>query len=384
MHRKKIVVLGVTGSIGSSTLSIIRKYPDHFELVGISYHENFDLAISIQSEFNVKNVCCTSTDKFFEHQNKWSSLGVDIVQDVRNLLDCDYTLALNAVVGAAGLQTTFKVLSDGKTLLLANKESLVMGGEWLLKVAVKNGARIMPVDSEHNSVYRLLANRSDYKKVILTASGGAIRDFPLEAVPSLTPNQVLNHPIWNMGAKITVDSATMVNKALEIIEAHFLFNIPYERLDALLHPESYVHAIVENMDTTTFYHVYKPDMTYSIAYCLFYPDPSPEILTNTTLLEMPDLKFYSIDDKRYPAFKTGVDAGKAGGNYPLIFNAANEVGVRAFLDGKILFGDISKLIVIALDSVKRNNRSSENMEELMELDSITRNFAAQIINERFI
>lgn len=371
MGRQKIVILGVTGSIGVSALKVLDACSNQFELTGISYHENDTLAREICQKYKVSHLCCTSPEKRDEFPE-----GIAVHPDLKSLLDIDYDAVLIAVVGAVGVMPAYYAALAGKRILLANKESLVMAGSFIIEAARKNGAELLPVDSEHNSVFRLLEGQSSVQKVIITASGGALREYPLVGLAEVSVENVLKHPTWSMGAKITVDSATMVNKALELIEAHYLFELSYEKLDALIHPQSFVHAILQARDGSYSFHVYEPDMVYSIAHTLFYPESAPPILKAAPVDEMPALTFQPIEKERYPAFFLGVEAGKEEGVFPAIFNAANEEAVAAFLDERIGYMKISSLIEEALEGALSQNFGA-SMEDLFAADEWAREFIRQ-------
>lgn len=340
--RQKVILLGATGSIGSSTLDILRTYPDKFELVAISYHSNQDQAEQICKEFSCQKFC-SSAPSF-----KW-----------QQLVDCDFDIAIQAIVGGAGLEPSMLLAQTGRTILLANKESLVVAGELFNSAAQKHQTKVYPVDSEHNSLYRLLENKEQIARLILTASGGPLRSFSAEAVKKATLNQVLAHPTWSMGAKITVDSAGLINKALEIIEAHFLFALPYNQIEAVIHPQSLVHAAVQAPDGTLRLHVSEPDMRIPIAHALFAPAAPPEIVQPSSLAQMKDFTFEEIDKAKFPGFALGLQAGDAGGAMPMIFNAANEAANDAFRAGKISFGGIAGFIADSLDAHSADQPASD-------------------------
>ncbi|MES0491228.1 MAG: 1-deoxy-D-xylulose-5-phosphate reductoisomerase [Leptospirales bacterium] len=343
MKKNRVVILGATGSIGETALRVFRNFPERFELSGFTYHSNFELAVKIQKEFHVKYIVCTAEPSEQEKLH-WTGLNCELLHDTEELAQVDYDKILIAVVGAVGVKPCHAAILRGKEILLANKESLVMAGSILISDAKQYGAKLLPVDSEHNSIYRLMHSGAEYRKIKITASGGALRDFNTEQIKKATIVDVLKHPTWSMGAKITVDSASMVNKALEIMEAHHLFGIEYENLGAVIHPESFIHAMLQEKDGTWFFHAYRPDMVYSIAHCLFYPDKSPLIEKTSERDDLPDIHFLPIDAKKYPAYYIGLEAGKLGGAYPAIFNAANEAAVEAFLDKRISFHEISTYI----------------------------------------
>lgn len=371
-----MIILGATGSIGESTCKVLRSYPDLFTLTAITYHSNFERAREIHNEFAFAGVCSTGELKD-EEKKAWKSEGVEIAENLETFLQGDYDIAVVAIVGAAGVAPTVSLVEKGKVILLANKESMVIAGELLLHKAKLSGSLILPIDSEHNSLFRLLRKTPEFRKLTITASGGALRDIPVGKFESVDVKQVLRHPTWDMGAKITVDSATMVNKALEIIEAHYFFNTPYEQLGAVIHPESLVHAMVEDSDGSHFMHLYHPDMVYSIAYCLFYPEPPPMILKSISYDQERSIHFSAIDHEKYPGYYLGVECGRKGGYYPAVFNAANEVAVHYFLNQRIRYLSIIPLIENVLEQFDGVNKVL-SIETLVEADRWAREKAAEI------
>ena len=369
---KKLVVLGITGSIGDSTLKVLRKYNTEFQLVGFSYNSNFEKAKAVFEEFSCKYVCCTSDIKS-DHIDFWKSQGVELLPNMRELALLDYDQILTAVVGATGVPPTYEAAKSGRTILLANKETLVMAGEFILDVVKKNSAKIIPVDSEHSSVFRLIKGKLDIKKVILTASGGPLRKFSLDEIKAVSKARVLDHPTWSMGDKITTDSAGMINKALEVIEAKILFELKQDEIDAVIHPQSYVHAITMHTDGTYSFHVSKPDMVYPIAYAMFYPNTPPMLLELEQTNQIPSLEFYEIEKEKFPGFFLGLEASKAGGFATATFNAANEAAVELFLKDQIHFTQIPGKIARALENSPFTS-SPEGLDHLLEADNWARNF----------
>jgi 1-deoxy-D-xylulose-5-phosphate reductoisomerase len=291
----------------------------------------------------------------------------------------DADIVVNAVVGAAGLAATIAALKAGKRVALANKESLVMAGSLVLAAAREGGGELVPVDSEHSAVLQCLAGqRSAACRLTLTASGGPFREWDADAVSTATVDQALAHPTWNMGRKITVDSATLANKALEIIEAHFLFGLPYDALDAVVHPQSIVHALVEFCDGSVMAQVGFPTMELPILYALTWPDRVPDMgVPRFDPLRASPLTFEPVRHDVFGAFHAGIEAGRAGGTAPAVFNAANEVAVAAFLDGRIRFGDIARIICGALEGVAP--MPATGLEGVLEADREARRCAHDLI-----
>jgi 1-deoxy-D-xylulose-5-phosphate reductoisomerase len=284
---------------------------------------------------------------------------------------CEPDLVVNALVGFVGLAPTLAALEAGIPVAIANKESIVAGGELLLRAARKTGVDLVPIDSEHVAIAQCLAGcaRDDVERVILTASGGALRDRNPEAQADVSVRDVLAHPTWRMGAKITVDSATLVNKGLEIIEAHWLFGLPYEKIDVVIHPQSIVHSVVRFIDGSMIAQMATPDMRIPILYALAYPQRLKSDL-GAGLLEFPALSFAAVDDRRYPCFRLAVAAARAGGTAPTVLSAANEVAVGAFLRGSLTFGAIANVISSALDALPV--RPVTSLDDVVEADAQTR------------
>lgn len=366
--KRRFILFGATGSIGDSTLDILRQHPDDFELVGFTWHSNEEKARRIQSEFGVKHA--------------WSTAAADAAQNVLHLLDQPHDFILQAIVGAAGVFTTLAAAERGETILLANKESLVIAGDIVMRMARDKGATMLPVDSEHSSLFRLLDShspRANPTTVYLTASGGPLLNVNGDAFDNAPKSLVLKHPTWVMGQKITVDSAGLTNKALEIIEAHHLFQLPYEQIQAVIHPQSYVHAIVQFSDGTVAQHVSQPDMRYPIAYAMYYPEPSKICVPDKAIASYPALEFYPVDEKKFRSYALGRRAGTLGTYYPAVYNAANEAAVAAFLADEIRFGEIASLIENAL-SAKYAEWDFTSIEGLLAYDKAARNLVSQKVH----
>lgn len=357
--RRKFLLFGATGSIGSSTLDIVRQRSDDFEIVGFTWHTNAEKAKAIQTEFSVDHAF--STD------------GPDAFENTKRLLDLEHDFILIAIVGAAGVQTTFEAAKRGERILLANKESLVIAGDIVMDSVRRHRATMLPVDSEHSSLFRLLRDtpQNTFQKVYLTASGGPLLHLSGDDFYHASRDIVLKHPTWVMGPKITVDSAGLTNKALEVIEAHHLFNLPYEKISAVVHPQSYVHAIVVGNDGTLMQHVSPPDMRYPIAYAMYYPEAAPDTVNSRGVSSYPALEFFGVDTQKFRSFALGLEAGAKAGYFPAVFNAANEAAVHAFLEGNISFGQIAELIERALET-KYAAFDADTIEGLLEYDRAAR------------
>ena len=365
---RNVVLLGATGSIGESTLRVIRKHQDRLKLIGISAHQQEEKLCQIAHEFGVKNVHLGHEQDIREDLPAETnfSTGSDGLNELAALEQAD--LVVVAVVGAAGLAPTLAALEAGKDVVLANKESLVVGGELVMETARRTGAKILPADSEHNGVFQCLHGQPEKSldSIILTASGGPFRDFSLEQLSSVTPEQALKHPNWSMGPKITVDSATMANKGLELIEAHWLFGLPAERLKVVIHPPSLVHAIVQFKDGCTLAQMSPPSMTFALQNALLFPDRMEGVEQGLDFSQPLELSFSPPSPDKYPCLKLAQDCLAKGGTAPLVFNAANEVAVAAFLRNQIGFTEISDIIKDTLNTADFPHASS--LENLLAFD----------------
>ena len=365
---RNVVLLGATGSIGESTLRVIRKHQDRLKLIGISAHQQGEKLCQIAHEFGVKNVHLgheKNIRKDLPAETNFST-GSDALNELAALEQAD--LVVVAVVGAAGLAPTLAALEAGKDVVLANKESLVVGGQLVMETARRTGAKILPADSEHNGVFQCLHGQPEKSldSIILTASGGPFRDFSLEQLSSVTPEQALKHPNWSMGPKITVDSASMANKGLELIEAHWLFGLPAERLKVVIHPPSLVHAIVQFKDGCTLAQMSPPSMTFALQNALLFPDRMEGVEQGLDFSQPLELSFSPPSPDKYPCLKLAQDCLAKGGTAPLVFNAANEVAVAAFLRNQIGFTEISDIIEGTLNTAEFPHAYS--LENLLAFD----------------
>ncbi len=378
---RNVVLLGATGSIGESTLRVIRKHQDRLKLIGISAHQQGEKLCQIAHEFGVKNVHLGHEQDIREDLPAETnfSTGSDALNELAALEQAD--LVVVAVVGAAGLAPTLAALEAGKDVVLANKESLVVGGELVMETARRTGAKILPADSEHNGVFQCLHGQPEKSldSIILTASGGPFRDFSLEQLSSVTPEQALKHPNWSMGPKITVDSATMANKGLELIEAHWLFGLPAERLKVVIHPPSLVHAIVQFKDGCTLAQMSPPSMTFALQNALLFPDRMEGVEQGLDFSQPLELSFSPPSPDKYPCLKLAQDCLAKGGTAPLVFNAANEVAVAAFLRNQIGFTEISDIIESTLNTADFPHASS--LENLLTFDQEIRLQASAILQK---
>jgi 1-deoxy-D-xylulose-5-phosphate reductoisomerase len=346
---RRVAILGSTGSIGTTALRVIARHPDKFSVVALTAHGNAGLLREQASAFHPEFVGIVQGNGV---DPSWQR-GPECLIQAASRPDVD--IVLNAVVGAAGLEATLAALDNGKRVALANKESLVMAGELVLEHAARGGGEIVPVDSEHSAILQCLMGRSagEVSKLVITASGGPFRDWEPERAAKATVDDALRHPTWRMGRKITVDSATLANKALEVIEAHFLFGIPYDRIDVVVHPQSIVHSLVELVDGSTLAQLGPPSMELPILYALTHPDRICDpIVPRFDPLTSAPLTFEPVRIDRFPTFGLGVEAGRMGGAAPAVFNAANEEAVALFLDRRISFGEIPQVVSATLDACR--------------------------------
>ncbi|WP_096199394.1 1-deoxy-D-xylulose-5-phosphate reductoisomerase [Bacillus sp. FJAT-45350] len=380
---KKISLLGSTGSIGTQTLDILEQHPDKFSLVAMSIGKNMELALEQIKKFSPKLVS-VATKEIAEEMKLLVPPSTKIVYGEDGLLEAatyhEATILVNAVIGSVGLGPTLAAIREGKTIAIANKETLVTAGHIVTEMAKKYNVPLLPVDSEHSAIFQSLEgqDKSAIEKLILTASGGSFRDKTREELTRVTVKEALNHPNWSMGAKITIDSATMMNKGLEVIEAHWLFKVPYEKIEVLLHKESIIHSMVEYIDRSVIAQLGTPDMRVPIQYALSYP--SRLELPQTDRLNLSDigaLHFGKPDFERYRCLQFAYEAGRIGGTLPTVLNAANEVAVAEFLAGKVSFLGIEDLIEQALE--RHDVIHSPNLEEIITVDKETRTFVLSAV-----
>ncbi len=346
--RKRVVILGCTGSVGTSALEVVRRFKDRFEVLALGAGSNVDAIVAQAREFSPRFVC------LYDHNaaNQLRAIlqdtevlsGIDGLKQIAVLEEADFVLA--AISGSAGLLPTFEAIKAGKTIGLANKETLVMAGEIVMATAAQTGSTLIPVDSEHNAIFQCLEGKepSTVQRIFLTASGGPFRKTPAEQLHQVTPSQALNHPTWTMGKKITIDSATLMNKGLEVIEAHHLFSLSPDKIKVLIHPQSIVHSIVEFIDGGMIAQMSVPDMKGPIGHAMAWPERLPGVLPRCNLVEIGGLEFEAPDTERFPCLALAYEALKMGGTAPAVLNAANEMAVDAFLQDRISFVDIPVII----------------------------------------
>lgn len=349
MTTRGVAVLGSTGSIGTAALRVLERHSERFRVVALTAFSNGSLLAQQAARVNPQYVGIVTRNG--ECDASWSD-GADCLVAAATLPDVD--IVLNAIVGAAGLRATVAALHAGKRVALANKESLVMGGELILRACKEGGGEIVPVDSEHSAILQCIGTRpvSDVRRLIITASGGPFRDWSADRIATATVEEAMNHPTWTMGRKITVDSATLANKALEVIEAHFLFGVPYDRIEVIVHPQSIIHSFVEFVDGSVLAQLGFPTMELPILYALTHPDridDSPSRRFDPAAAS--PLTFEPADMVRFPALGAGLRAGRSGGSAPAVFNGANEQAVKLFLDGCIRFPDIPRALDATLSAL---------------------------------
>ena len=376
--RKRVAVLGSTGSIGRNALAVAAAHPDAFEVVSLSAFRNVDLLAEQAARFGVRKVAVGEGAPRGSFPD-----GIEIGRGRAALealaSDPGVDLVVNALVGAAGLAPTLAAVEAGRTLALANKESLVMAGELVSRAAESSGAALVPIDSEHSSLFRCLKGvpRSELAGVVLTASGGPLRDLPTSEIARAGVEAVLDHPTWDMGKKVTVDSATLVNKAMEVVEARWLFDLPFERIEVVLHKESIVHSLVRLTDGTLLAHLGLPDMKVPIQYAMFYPDPPGGLFEDCRPGALGSLHFEPVDFDRYPCYGLVLDAARQGGTSPVIAATADEVAVAAFVDGRIRFGEIADVIAGALAAVAAAD--APDVDAVLDAEAMAREAAGQIV-----
>ena len=379
------MVLGSTGSIGRQALEVAATRPG-LEVTGLSAAHGWQELVEQARSFGVRRIALADPQAAAAARDAWDGEvleGPDGIVELVSASGAD--MVLNALVGSAGLGPTIATLSEGIDLALANKESLVVGGELVMSLAEGSGSRLIPVDSEHSALAQLVAaERSEragsVDRLVLTASGGPFRGRSREELEGVTVEEALAHPTWSMGGKISIDSATLMNKGLEVIEAHHLFGMPYERIDVVVHPQSIVHACISLSDGTMLAHLGHPDMKVPIAYALLWPERELDGFRPLDLAQAGKLEFEPVDDEAFPALGLARAAGVAGGTAPCVLNAANEVAVAAFLDGRIPFVGIAGVAAGVLDEVESEPAAS--FEALFEADRQARRVAGELVGSR--
>lgn len=382
---KKITILGVTGSIGTQSVDVVKNHSDQFEIVAMSAGCNIELLEEIMSSLNVKHICVQNKEDMEYLESRYKDChfyyGQEGLIKIATLDEID--IVLNAIVGFAGLLPTMKAIEAKKDIALANKETLVVAGHLICPLVKEYGVKLLPVDSEHSAIFQSMngEHHSDISKIILTASGGSFRDKTREELENVTVEQALKHPNWSMGAKITIDSATLFNKGLEVMEAKWLFDIDYDDIEVLIHPESIVHSMVEYKDTSVIAQLGTPDMRLPIQYALTYPRRIELIGgKRLSLADVATLHFYKPDFKRFHALELAYSAGRKGGSMPCVLNGANEQANALFLAGKIRFLDIEKLVEDTMNAHQWIDHPS--LKQLLEIDKWAREYVLNRVGEK--
>jgi 1-deoxy-D-xylulose-5-phosphate reductoisomerase len=381
---RRLVILGSTGSIGVQALDVVSRSGDELRVVALSAGTAWEQLVAQARQFGVQRIALADPDAAARASEAWTDGEVLSGPDglVRLISEAGCDLVLNGIVGSAGLVPTVAALGEGIDLALANKESLVVGGELVMQLAEATGASIIPVDSEHSALHQLLGTErpGTVDRLIITASGGPFRGRISAELEDVTVEQALAHPTWEMGGKITIDSATLMNKALELIEAHHLFGTPYERIDVVVHPQSIIHSLIQLCDGATLAHLGYPDMRVPISYALHYPERVDVPVRPLDLVELAALTFEAVDEETFACLRLGRAAARAGGTGPCTLNAANEVAVHAFLAGRLRFPDIAAVIEETLARLPAAQVHS--FDSLADADAQARRIAAELVAVR--
>jgi 1-deoxy-D-xylulose-5-phosphate reductoisomerase len=387
-RRHRLTVLGSTGSVGTSTLDVARRHPQRYALFALTAHRSVDALLEQCRMHRPRYAVLSGIDEQATLRERFREAGCELLfgaralQSVASDPECDVVMA--SIVGAAGLGPTLAAASAGKRVLLANKEALVMAGRLFMHAARSAGAVLLPIDSEHNAVFQCLPQGpggrpalASVRRILLTASGGPFRSIAPERLAGVTPDEACAHPNWVMGRKISVDSATMMNKGLEVIEAHWLFELPAERIEVVVHPQSIVHSLVEYIDGSMIAQLSNPDMRIPIAHALGFPERIDSGARALDLGEIGQLSFERPDHRRFPCLELAYRALRAGGSAPAVLNAANEVAVEAFLSGRLRFTEIAGVISRALDSCAVT--PADDLDGVLDADARARSMAAQLV-----
>jgi 1-deoxy-D-xylulose-5-phosphate reductoisomerase len=375
---KKISILGSTGSIGTQALEVIKNNQDLFEVVAISGNTNIELLQKQIKKFNPKYVAVYNESKAKELKNKLNNPNIKILSGMKGLIEIstidEVDIVITSVVGTIGLLPTLNAIKAKKNIALANKETLVTAGELVMKEAKLNGVNILPIDSEHSAIFQCLQGNTfkQVNKIILTASGGPFRGMKKKNLVNVTPQDALKHPNWNMGSKITIDSATLMNKGLEVIEAKWLFDLEVSQIDVVVHPQSIIHSMVEFIDGSILAQLGLPDMKVPIQYALTYPSRVKSNMERLDFLKIRELTFEKPDTKTFPCLDLAIEALRIGGTMPAVLNAANEELVLQFLNGLITFYDIPNRIEVAMN--KHTPIKNPSINDIFEVDKLTREY----------
>jgi 1-deoxy-D-xylulose-5-phosphate reductoisomerase len=381
---RRIAILGATGSIGKSTLDLVERHPDRFAVTAVSAATNVEALAEIARRTGAAFAVIADESRLGELRELLAGTPCRAAAGEAGLAEAasgDAELVVAAIVGCAGLRPVMSAVESGKTVALANKEALVTAGRIMTSAAQASGATLLPVDSEHNAIFQCLAgNREqDVARIILTASGGPFRTSPADLMAHATPSQAVAHPNWSMGAKISVDSATLMNKGLELIEAHYLFGLPSERLDVVIHPQSVIHSMVEFVDGSVLAQLGSADMRIPIAYALAWPERIPTPAQRLDLAAIGRLDFEAPDFARFPALRLAREALEAGGAAPIVLNAANEAAVAAFLAGRLAFPEIAEAVERALAG--SDFAAPNSIDDVLAIDHVTRSRVEALMTE---
>jgi len=375
---KELTILGSTGSIGTNTLKVIEANQNLLKVKYLTAGSNAEELIKQSLQVNPKSVAITDDSKYLQVKEALSGTEIEVLSGREGILEIskqeDVDLVLNSIVGAPGLEPTYNALMAGKDIALSNKESLVMAGEIIMDLAKQKGLQILPVDSEHSAIFQCLVgeDKESVNKLLLTGSGGPFRIRDFSTFDEIKPENALKHPTWAMGRKITIDSSTMMNKGLEVIEAKWLFDIDLDNIEVVIHPQSIIHSMVEFVDGSIKAQLGLPDMKLPIQYAIFYPERKNIKWENTNFAKIGKMTFEEPDFKKFPCLKLAYDSLNRGGTAPAILNVVNEEAVYAFLDGKIKYTDIPKLIEKALSKI--NVTDDPNIHQILEIEQIAKEF----------
>lgn len=377
---KAITLLGSTGSIGTQTLDIVSEHPDKFRIVGLAAGRNVELFAAQIRQFRPQIASISAADKLPELKEAIKDLNPQpiLLAGEAGVIEVarygDSQTVVTGIVGCAGLLPTIAAIEAGKDIALANKETIIAGAPVVLPLVEKHGVKLLPADSEHSAIFQCLQGvpKDGLRKILLTASGGAFRDWPVEKLPEVKVADAIKHPNWSMGRKITVDSATLMNKGLEVIEAHYLFGVDYDNIEIVIHPQSIIHSLIELQDTSVLAQLGWPDMRLPLLYALSWPERVYTNWERLNLVKSGNLTFREPDHQKYPCMRLAYAAGRAGGSMPAVLNAANEQVVALFLDEKIHYLDIPKCIEFVCDRHQNDNTQNPSLDDILAADKWAR------------
>ncbi|MBS2039955.1 1-deoxy-D-xylulose-5-phosphate reductoisomerase [bacterium] len=377
---KKISLIGSTGSIGTQTLEVVAAHPERFEVKALAARQSLDLLVEQALKFRPELVAILDESLLPQLEQRLTGTGIEVLGGMPGVIEAARISSANwlvsSLVGMAGLQPSMAALQSGKHIALANKETLVVAGQLMMEEARKRKLEVLPIDSEHSALFQCFQGQpmDRVERIIITASGGPFRKLPKAELPGLTSAQALKHPTWSMGAKITIDSASLMNKGFEVLEAHHLFGLSLDQIDVWVHPQSIIHSLVEFVDGSVLAQLGPPDMRTPISYALSYPDRWPPIWSRLELKHMKELTFEEPRWDDFPCLKLAFECGRRGGSWCAVLNAANEVAVEQFLRNRILFGDLARIIEATLEA--HTPLAAPNLDQLIEVDRWARDFAA--------